>query len=39
MKVDRHVISESVLMLSAKNLSKLVRTCRDYSLPKLARFY
>jgi len=29
-----HIIFESVLML----LSKLVCACRNYSLPKLARF-
>jgi len=33
-----HIIFESMLMLFNHKLSKLVRACRNYSLPKLARF-
>jgi len=33
-----HIIFESVLMLSTKKLSKLVRPCGNYSMPNLARF-
>ena len=32
------LLAESVLMLLTEKLSKLVHTCRNYSLPKLARF-
>ena len=35
---NMHIIFESMLMLFNHKLSKLVRACRNYSLPKLARF-
>ena len=34
-----HAISNSVLMLFTKKISKLVHACRNYSLPKLVRFW
>jgi len=32
------LLVESVLMLLTEKLSKLVHACRNYSLPKLARY-
>ena len=33
------ILVKSVLMLFTKKLSKLVHACRNYRLPKLARFF
>jgi len=38
-KLNGNIIFEGALMLFAKKILKLVRACRNYKLPELARFY
>jgi len=38
-KLNTHIIFESMLMTLTEKWSILVHACRSYSLPKLARFW